>query len=102
MQNLYTLTDKAQGGDCVDTNGARHPLAVEICDGIDNDCDGSMDEGVFSTYYQDSDADGFGNDAVTNLSCSPSVGYVALSGDCLDTDARVNPTSLWAKDNDSD
>ena len=33
-----------QGGDCADTVNGRNPLAIEICDGIDNDCDGSIDE----------------------------------------------------------
>jgi len=37
------------GGDCNDANPAIHPLAAEICDNIDNNCDGQKDEGVGST-----------------------------------------------------
>jgi cysteine-rich repeat protein len=102
IQKLYTLTDKAQAGDCLDTNGTRHPLAVEVCDGVDNDCDGQIDEGVQTTYYQDLDADVYGNSAVTTGACSVPTGYAATGTDCNDTDARVNPATIWYTDADTD
>ena len=36
----YTVTD----GDCDDRNAVVFPEAIEVCDGVDNDCDGALDE----------------------------------------------------------
>ena len=33
----------ARAGDCDDTTAATHPDAAEVCDGVDNDCDGVID-----------------------------------------------------------
>ena len=46
--------------DCDDTNIRLGEPAEEICDGLDNNCDGQVDEGVLQTYYADSDGDGLG------------------------------------------
>ena len=35
----------AAGVDCADDDPERHPWATEVCDGLDNDCDGLIDEG---------------------------------------------------------
>lgn len=51
----------ATSGDCNDTNAIMNPAASEICDLLDNDCDGTIDEGVTTTLYIDNDGDGFGN-----------------------------------------
>jgi hypothetical protein len=70
--------------DCDDTDPAVNPGAAEVLDGIDNDCDGQTDEGLFV----DGDGDGF--DTTT---------------DCDDGDASVNPGATEVadgKDNDCD
>ncbi|MDB9888419.1 MopE-related protein [Polaribacter sp.] len=81
--------------DCNDTDSAINMAATEICDGIDNNCDGSIDEGFsFVTYYIDADNDGYGNISDSGaLYCSnPGVGYSLTNDDCDDTDAAINPT----------
>ena len=81
-------------GDCNDNNAAIKPGAVEVCDGIDNDCDGQIDEGVKNTYYQDTDADGFGNASVSVQACTVPAGYVSNSTDCNDNNAAVKPGAV--------
>ena len=77
--------------DCDDTKNSVHPNAPEICDGLDNDCDGTVDEGVKTTYYADADGDGYGNPASTIQACSAPSGYVSNSTDCDDTKNSVYP-----------
>jgi len=92
----------ATTGDCNDNNAAINPAATEICDGVDNDCDNNIDEGVQTTYYRDQDNDGFGNPAVTQTGCSQPTGYVANNTDCDDNDALEKPGQVWYKDADGD
>ena len=88
--------------DCDDSNGAIHPGATEICNGLDDDCDGDRDEDFERTlWFEDADGDGYGNVGV--LACVQPPGYVAQSGDCDDTDATVHPGGTEVcdgKDND--
>ncbi len=78
--------------DCDDTNPDIKPGALEVCDGVDNDCDGEVDEGAGSAYYVDSDNDGYGDALVPKVAlCELVAGYTEQAGDCDDTDAAVNP-----------
>jgi hypothetical protein len=81
------------GDDCNDGDAVINPGATEICDGIDNDCDGQTDEDV--TFYRDLDADGYGdaNDSIQALVCSH-VGYVTDNTDCNDSDSAINPGAI--------
>ena len=64
--------------------------AAEDCDGIDNNCDGEVDEGA-STFYADTDGDGYGDSSVSTEGCTADSGYVSDSTDCDDSDGEVNP-----------
>jgi hypothetical protein len=92
------------GGDCNDNNNAIYPGATEICDGFDNNCNGTNDEGlIFNTYYFDADNDQFGA-GVGLVSCqvNPLPGYVLVNGDCDDANANVYPGATEILANDID
>ena len=77
-------------GDCVDTDPSIFPGAEEVCDGVDNNCDGEVDEGFSPvTYFPDTDGDGHGDSDISVESCTPLDGYSTIGGDCDDTDATV-------------
>jgi hypothetical protein len=79
--------------DCDDGDSTVNPDALEICDTLDQDCDSSIDEGVTTTFYADSDADGYGDPASTVSECSlPSSGYVENDLDCYDLNAAASPS----------
>ena len=79
-----TLID---GQDCNDTDTNINPAATEVCDAVDNDCDGTTDTNATdaSTWYEDADGDGAGADDSTVVACNAPSGYIATGGDCDDS-----------------
>ncbi len=80
--------------DCDDLDPKVHPDATEVCDGVDNDCDGTADgtdaaDAVI--YYPDADGDGAGADDSAARSCGQPTGFVSVGGDCDDADPDIGP-----------
>jgi len=70
------------------------PGAVpEVCNGIDDDCDGVTDNNTSdcTVYYQDSDGDGYGLGDGECLCAKPDDTWVELGGDCNELVTSVNP-----------
>ncbi|RYZ54140.1 MAG: T9SS type A sorting domain-containing protein, partial [Sphingobacteriales bacterium] len=78
--------------DCNDNDNTIYPNAPELCDGKDNDCNGTIDDGAGTTvYYEDLDNDGYGNSAVSATGCNIPAGYVSTPGDCNDNNNTIYP-----------
>jgi hypothetical protein len=90
--------------DCDDADPALNASAAELCDGVDNDCDGATDEDATdaTTWYADTDADGYGDPGTSTPSCSMPAGQVADATDCDDTNVAVNPAADEVCNSDDD
>ncbi len=88
--------------DCADTDAARSPAATELCNGIDDDCDGTTDESSASnasTWYADTDGDGYGSTSSSQRACSQPTHYVSSNTDCDDSDSAISPIAIDFCDN---
>ncbi len=79
--------------DCDDTRVDVNSGAMELCNGLDDNCDGVIDDGLPGnpTFYRDEDGDLFGNAALQ--ACVAPEGYVALGGDCDDLSPGRKPNA---------
>jgi hypothetical protein len=80
--------------DCNDGDAAINPDAAESCNGIDDDCDGEVDESdAFNApiWYADVDGDGAGDPAAEKKQCTEPAGHVFQANDCGPTDPAINP-----------
>ncbi|NOY27857.1 MAG: hypothetical protein GXP62_18490, partial [Oligoflexia bacterium] len=115
-------TDGETADDCDDSDIATYPGAIEQYDGLDNDCDGVVDEG---TAGSDDDGDGYAEfegdcddndpatfpgaeeipdyrdnncngvvDEGTTLADDDGDGYAESEGDCNDSDPSINPGAV--------
>ncbi|MCB9742857.1 MAG: FG-GAP repeat protein [Alphaproteobacteria bacterium] len=84
--------ESEEGGDCDDDNAAAYPGAEEVCDGVDNDCDGTVDEGVGESVpgYLDEDGDGVGG-STSAVGCPDTPGFSTETGDCDDGNEAIYP-----------
>ena len=76
--------------DCNDDDPSINPGATEVANGVDDDCDGTVDEGA-RIYYLDSDGDLFGDLDFDQFSIGQPEDFVLDNTDCNDDDSSINP-----------
>ncbi len=84
----------ADSTDCNDEDNRVNPAATETCNAIDDDCDGTVDDGTAqTTYYMDMDQDSYGDPTMSTSACTQPGGFVTDNTDCADNNAAVNPAA---------
>ena len=83
-------------GDCDDADAVIRPGLDETCNGLDDDCDGDVDEEAVDAlpWFGDNDRDGYGDGGDFERECTAPAGYLATGGDCDDTDPAISPDAI--------
>jgi len=82
------------GTDCDDDNASISPMATEVCNNEDDNCDGAFDEGLVMPFWSDNDSDGFGTQWVGDLCVQDGAGLARRAGDCDDGNPAIVPGSM--------
>ena len=100
-----TEGDVSNADDCDDADAEVNPLATEVCDAIDNDCnalvddeDPALERRTREPLFRDDDGDGFGTDEYIGDFCPSSGVGAVVRGDCDDADPAVNPAAFEVTD----
>jgi hypothetical protein len=88
--------------DCNDENPTLAVASTELCDGLDNDCDGEIDEGALTFFYVDVDGDEYGDPGAGTWECEAPKGYSERGDDCDDYDANIHPGAVEVCNGDDD
>ncbi|MSP90201.1 MAG: hypothetical protein EXR79_00110 [Myxococcales bacterium] len=86
------------GGDCNDLVASVKPGADEICNNLDDNCNGDTDESGSKgckVFYKDKDGDKFGDidDSACLCPSKKTADWIEQGGDCDDGNGKVNPTT---------
>ncbi|MDX2019149.1 MAG: MopE-related protein [Deltaproteobacteria bacterium] len=85
----------AKKGDCNDTEKNVYPGVSESCNNVDDNCDGSTDEGFPQmALYTDVDGDGFGAGTEMKMGCGATFGWGIGNKDCNDSVKAINPGAM--------
>ena len=88
-------SDAYGGEDCDDTSKQVGPDIEEVCNAVDDDCDGVVDGGATDadTFWADADGDGHGDPNAPTEACEAPDAHVDVDDDCDDTNGDISPSA---------